>query len=196
MRWSRLRAGLLLVVAFALVGIGVQVWRSVAARTPRTLEALGVELLPEVAQHIRNFRRVKVKDGKTEWEITAEDARYFEKNNEVVVRKPELRMHADDGRQRARLTGSEGRLVLREREIESVTLTGSVVLWIDELQLTTDNATYDRTRDLVTAPGAVTINGDDIEVHAVGMEVDVTPQRIRLLDDVHTVLRSDAAASS
>lgn len=196
MRWSRLRAGLLLVVAFALVGIGVQVWRSIAARAPRSLEALGVELLPEVAQHIRNFRRVKVKDGRTEWEITAEDARYFEKSNEVVVRKPELTMNAEDGRQRARLTGSEGRLVLRDREVESVTITGAVVLWIDELQLTTDNATYDRTRDLVTAPGAVTIDGEDIKVHAVGMEVDVTPQRIRLLDDVHTVLQSDAASTS
>ena len=43
------------------------------------------ELLPQVAQHIRNFRRVKVKDGRTIWEITAADAQYFEHQREIVV---------------------------------------------------------------------------------------------------------------
>jgi len=34
-----------------------------------------------------------------------------------------------------------------------------------------------------------------MDVHAQGMRVDVTPQLIHLLDDVRTVLRSDAAPS-
>lgn len=197
MRRSRLRAGLLVVVAISLVGIGYQVWRNVAERAPRSLEELGVKLLPQVAQHIRNFRRVKVKGGRMEWEITASDGQYYEERNEVVVRDPEVNFYEQDGRRRGRLTGSEGRLVLHEegKEIDSVILTGSVVVWIDDLELRTDEATYDRASDRISAPGPVSIVGREIDVHGVGMEVDVAPQRIRLLDDVRTVLRNDAKVS-
>lgn len=197
MRRSRLRAGLLVVVAISLVGIGYQVWRNVAERAPRSLEELGVQLLPQVAQHIRNFRRVKVKGGRMEWEITASDGQYFEERNEVVVRDPEVSFYEEDGRRRGRLTGAEGRLVLHEqgKEIDSLVLTGDVVVWIDELELRTGEATYDRASDRISAPGAVSITGRELDVHGVGMEVDVEPQRIRLLDQVRTVLRSDAKAS-
>jgi LPS export ABC transporter protein LptC len=197
MRRSRLRAGLLVVVAISLVGIGYQVWRNVAERAPRSLAELGVQLLPQVAQHIRNFRRVKVKGGRMEWEITASDAQYYQARNEVVVRDPEVNFYEHDGRRRGRLTGSEGRLVLHEqgKEIDSLTLTGSVVVWIEDLELHTDEATYDRASDRITAPGPVSIVGKEIDVHGVGMEVDVAPQRIRLLDDVRTVLKNEAKGS-
>ena len=76
------------------------------------------------------------------------------------------------------------------------TLDGDVVLWLDDLELRTDEATYDRARDLITAPGAVDDHADATSTcRRTGMEVDVTPAALRLLDDVHTVLRSDAATS-
>lgn len=197
MRRSRLRAGLLLVVFAGLAGVGYQVWRNVGARAPQTLEKLGVELLPNVAQHMRNFHRVKVKDGQMEWEIEAADARYFDKDKAVVVRSPRLSLYTKAGVLQAWVTGEEGRLVLSpgEEELQSVVLTGSVILWLEDLELRTDVASYDRPRDLIIAPGAVDIKGRDMDVQAVGMEVDVTPQRLRLLDDVRTVLESDAARS-
>jgi len=196
MRRSRLRAGLLVVVVAGLAGVGYQVWRNVRARVPRTLEQLGVELLPEVAQHIRNFHRVKVSNGQMEWEIEAADARYFNKEQAVVVRSPKLSLYTKAGVLQAWVTGDEGRLVLAgQEELQSVVLTGSVVLWLEDIELRTDVASYDRPRDLITAPGAVNIKGRDMDVRAVGMEVDVTPQRLRLLDDVRTVLQSDAARS-
>jgi LPS export ABC transporter protein LptC len=184
------------VVVAGLAGVGYQVWRNVEARAPRTLEQLGVELLPEVAQHMRNFHRVKVKNGKMEWEIEAADARYFAKEQAVVVRSPKLSLYTKTGALQAWVTGDEGRLVLSgQEELESVVLTGSVILRLEDIELRTDVASYDRPRDLITAPGPVDIKGRDMDVQAVGMEVDVTPQRLRLLDDVHTVLQSDAARS-
>jgi LPS export ABC transporter protein LptC len=196
MRRSRLRAGLLVVVAVALGGIGYQVWRNVLERAPRSLEQLGMELLPEVAQHIRNFHRVKVKNGRMEWEITADDAQYFEKESAIVVRKPEMSLYTDAGVLQAWVASDEGRLVIAgQDELTSVILTGAVILWLDDMELRTDQATYDRAGDLITAPGAVKISGRDMDVNAQGMQVDVTPQRIHLLDDVHTVLRSDAERS-
>jgi LPS export ABC transporter protein LptC len=197
MRRSRLRAGLLVVVAIALAGIGYRVWRNVVERTPRSLAELGVELLPEVAQHIQNFHRVKVKNGRMVWDIKADDAQYYDKENAVVVRMPELSVYTSAGTLQAWLTSKTGRLVLEgeDKELTSVTLTGSVVVWLNDIELHADVATYDRERDLITAPGPVTIKGRDLDVQAQGMEVDVTPQRIRLLDAVHTVLRSHVEQS-
>jgi lipopolysaccharide export system protein LptC len=70
-----------------------------------------------------------------------------------------------------------------------------VILWLGDLELRTATATYDRSRDLITAPGAVTITGRTMDVNADGMEVDVTPQRIRLHENVHTLLKSHAEGS-
>lgn len=197
MRRSRLRAGLLVVVAMALTGIGYRVWRNVAERTPRSLGELGVELIPEVAQHMQNFHRIKVKNGHTEWEIKADDAQYYQKQNEIVVRVPEVTIYTEQGVQRAWLTGKEAHLGLVDdgREVGSMELRGDVILWLDDLELRTDTATYDRDRDLITAPGAVTITGRTMNVNADGMEVDVTPQRIRLLENVHTLLKPNAAGT-
>lgn len=196
MRRVRLRVGLLAAVAVALAGIAWQVWRSVAVHPERMLGVLGTELLPHVAQHIRNFRRVKVKDGRTEWEITATEAQYFEQQHEIVVNGPQLVLWLDDGRRKARLTGARGRLVLDDRELASVTLEGDVVLFLDDLELRTARAAYDRASDRIIAPDAVTITGRDLQVQARGLEVDVTPQLLRLTGDVRTVLQVDDAHRS
>ena len=94
MRRSRLRVALLAVVAAALGGIGLATWQNMHARRPRTPLDLGADFLPDVAQHIRNFRRVKVKDGKAVWEVKADDAQYFD-GGQILVRKPQVIFHLD-----------------------------------------------------------------------------------------------------
>src|SRR5437773_12361272 len=106
MRRTRLRAGLLVVVAAALAGIGYEVSRTVGAHRARTLADVGSDFLPTVAQHIRSFRRVKVEKGRTLWEITARDAQYFDKQNEIVVREPQMTVYLADGQRRPHVTGS------------------------------------------------------------------------------------------
>jgi LPS export ABC transporter protein LptC len=194
MRRRRLRTALLMVVVASLVGIGYLVSRSVARRADPLLE-LGADLLPQVAQRIQNFRRVKVEKGRTVWEITAEDAQYLAQSDEVVVREPRMRLYLKDGGRECQVTGSEGRLVLDGRELRGLTLRGSVHVLMDDLQLETDEATYDRERDLITSPARVVIRGRALEVHGLGMEISVGPQQVRLLDDVHTTVRSDAKTS-
>lgn len=195
MRRSRLRAALLVVVAAALAGIGVATWKSARARRGPSLKTFATDFLPEVAQHIRHFRRVKLKDGKTVWEVKAEDAQYFESDSQIVVRKPEVTFFQEDGNRRALLVGEEGRLTLEDKDLATVQLRGKVVLEIDDLEMRTDEATYDHGEDRISAPGVVTIHGRTLDVTGVGLEVDVTPRRVRLLNDVHTLLRSDATTS-
>lgn len=195
MRKSRLRVALLAVVAAALAGIGLATWQNVRARQPRTIADLGKDFLPDVGQHIQNFRRLKVKDGKMVWEVKADDAQYFEGDNQIVVQKPEVTFFMEEEGRRARLVGTEGRLTLEGKELTAVVLKGAVVLLIDDLEFRTEEAHYDQATDRIAAPGIVTIHGKTLDVRGLGLEVDVTPKRVRLLDDVHTVLRNDADAS-
>jgi LPS export ABC transporter protein LptC len=195
MRRKRLRAALLLVVTAALGGIGYLVSRTVAARRVDVLRELGADFLPQVAQRIQNFRRVKVEKGRTVWEITAQDAQYYEATNEIVVREPRLVLFLTDGEGECRVAGTEGRLTLDGRELRALTLRGRVDVRIDDMQLETAEATYDRASDLITSADLVTIRGRSLEVHGRGMEISVGPQQVRLLDDVHTTVRADAASS-
>ena len=192
MRKRRLRRVLLAGVLTALGGIAYLVSSIMYAGLDPV--RLGAELLPQVAQRIQNFRRVKVKDGRTVWEITADDAQYFEDENQIIVHEPRLTFFLKDDRP-CRVTGSEGKLSLDGRDIESVTLGGGVSVELDELVLETDEATYDRERDLITSPGAVTVRSRSLEVRGKGMEISVGPQQLRLLGEVHTTVRSDAATS-
>src|SRR5262245_11969016 len=125
MRRTRLPTALVVVVAVGLAGIGYLVSRSVHARSSKVLRDLGDEILPQVAQRIQNFRRVKVKNGRTVWEITATDARYMEQSDEIVVREPRMRLFLDDGKREAHVEGQEGRLHVDGREVHSITLHGA-----------------------------------------------------------------------
>lgn len=194
MRRTRLRAALLLIVAAAIAGIGWQVSRGVWSQKARTLQDLGRDFLPKVAQHIRNFRRVKVEHGRTVWEITAQDAQYFEKHDQVVVHEPRVTFFMKDGR-RATVAGTEGRLTLKEHELSAFSLTGAVKVDLNGLELTTEQAVYDREHDLITAPGAIVLRGATMDVYGTGLEIRVTPQQFRVLSDVRTVLRGNAKAS-
>jgi LPS export ABC transporter protein LptC len=144
---------------------------------------------------MKEFRRVKTRQGKPVWEVKAADAQYFDDEGTIVVRAPEVVFFFDDGKRRATLSGAEGRLKLAGQELETVNVHGDVHVTLDDLVFRAAEASYDRERDLISAPGAVTITGNAIDVQAQGMEVLVTPQQLRLLAQVQTVLRLDVPAS-
>ena len=195
MRRTRLRTTLLLVVLAAVGGIGVLVSRSIKARRTNGRSELGQDFLPQVAQRIQNFRRIKVKQGHTVWQLTAKDAQFYEKRNKIIVREPEITFYIEGGNRKTLISGREGHLTVDGRELRSVTLIGSVSVRLDDLTLETEEATYDHARDLITSAGPVAVRGRQLDLRGVGMEVQVGPQHVRFLRDVHTIVHSDAAAS-
>src|SRR5262249_20565610 len=121
--------------------------------------------------------------------------RYFENSHEVVVQQPRMTFFLDDGKRQAHVQGTEGHLMLDGQEVQTLTLKGNVVVTLDDLRLDTDEATYVKARDLITSPAEVVMHGPTLDVQGRGMEVEVGPQHVRLLDDVHTVIRNNAARS-
>ena len=195
MRRTRLRTTLLLVVLAAVGGISILVSRSIKSRRTNPRSELGQDFLPQAAQRIQNFRRIKLKRGKSVWQMTAKDAQFYEKRNEIVVREPKITFFLEGGNRQTRVAGREGHLTVDGRELRSVTLIGHVSVQFDDLTMETEEATYDHARDLITAPGPVTVRGRQLDLRGHGMEVEVGPQHVRLLRDVHTIVRSDAARS-
>src|SRR5260370_18745688 len=129
------------------------------------------------------------------WEIPARDAQFFEQENEIVVLEPRVTFFMKEEGRKAHLKGAEGRITLDGHEMKAVTLRGGVAVDLDDMELQTAEATYDRAKDLITSPGEVTIRGRTLDVRGPGLEIQGVPQHVRLRNEVHTTVHRNAQAS-
>ena len=73
-RVRRLFIALVVLSVLGLLG-GVAATRLTRARLERELARQAADLLPDVAQRIQNFHRMKVDKGRKVWEVAASEAR-------------------------------------------------------------------------------------------------------------------------
>lgn len=170
-------------VTLLLASVALLVGRSLWQQRQRDLMQHAVELLPGVSQHIQDFRRVKVQEGRKVWEVAATDAQYFDEDKTVVVRGAVLQWFLKDGRT-VGLKGDEGRIILDGRDIKRIELTGAIEVALADYQVRTERAIYDHERGMISAPGSVAISGRALELRGDGLDVDVNAQRLTLLHDV------------
>lgn len=189
---ARLRIALFLALVVLLGGMGFLVRRALLTNTEFELAQKALELVPDAAQRIQNFHRVQVRDGRKEWEIAADEARYFADEKRVVVRRPMVRLYLEDGRS-VGVTGAEGVVALDGAELRSVDVTGGIEVTLADYTVRTESAHYDRERDLITAAGGVEISGGDVDARGTGMQVEVGQQKFRLLQDVQMVIKPQGA---
>ena len=185
----RLRWAVLAVVILLLGGVTALVVRTVRQR-PEVLIRQGLEALPGVTQHIQNFRRVKVQNGRTVWEVAAEEGSFFEAENTVVVRDAVVEWHMEDGRT-VGLRGQEGRIVLDGGEVKAVELRGDIRVDLADYVVRTDEARYDHALERIDAPGRIEIRGAALDLDGEGMQVDVAAQRLTILRHVSMHLRPE-----
>jgi LPS export ABC transporter protein LptC len=175
-------------VVVLLGGVAFLIGRSLWQQHQRDLAQKGLEFLPGVSQHIRDFHRVKVQDGRKVWEVSARDAQYFQEANLIVVRAAVMALYLRDGR-KIGLKGDEARIVLDGREVKRVELNGSIEVTASDYLVRTDRAVYDHTRDVISTPGAVEISGRALQVRGDRMEVQVDTERVRLFRNVSMQLQ-------
>ena len=183
-----LRLALALAFLVAVGSVGALVARSMWKQHRAELLQTALEVLPGVSQHIQDFRRVKMKDGRKVWEVAAADAQYFDESNTVVVRGAVLSWYLEDGR-RIGLEGDQGRIVLDHGDVSRVELDGGIEVYLADYKVHADSAVYDRTTDLITAPGEVEITGDALELRGKKMQVHVKNQKLSLEQDVSMVMQ-------
>lgn len=186
-RVRQLVVALVVLSVLGLVG-GVAATRMTRTRLEQELARQAVDLLPDVAQRIQNFHRMKVDKGRKVWEVAAREARYHADENMVVVTEPSVAFFFEDGRSVA-LTGREGRVRLDGHELDHVDLEGEIQIQFGDYSMRTDSARYDREGDIIVAPGHVSITGRELDLQGEQLELDLSTQRMRLHDNVRVVVR-------
>jgi LPS export ABC transporter protein LptC len=184
---NRLR---LLVVVLLVGALGAGGWllaRDFEARRRADIKRATVELLPNVAQRIQNFHRVKVEDGRKVWEVSAREAQYLETEEVVVVVEPVVAVFLKDGRT-VSLKGKDGKVFLKDRELQAVDLEGDIDAQFGDYALRTDRARYEADRDVILAPGTVRITGEGFDLNGERMEVLVAEQHLTLTQRVSMTL--------
>ncbi len=187
MRW-RLRIALMLVAAAMLAGMATLVVRAMRPRRMSDLAALAADYVPHVAQRIQNFHRVAVRDGRKVWEVAARDARYFERERKVVVRRPMLKFYLAGGGEIS-VEAEEGTVWVEGRELRAADVRGSIELTLDGYRVKTNSARYDRATGRITAPEAVVVEGEELTARGAAVEIDIADRRLRLLRKVEMELR-------
>jgi LPS export ABC transporter protein LptC len=178
-----IRFGILLTVLLLLCGVGFLVGRSLWQQHSREITQGGLEFLPGVSQHIRDFHRVKLQDGRKVWEISAQDAQYFQEDNLVVVRDAMMELHLRDGRAIG-LKGDEARIELAGREISRVELNGAIQVTGSGYVVHTNHAIYDQERRLISVPEPVDISGRALHLRGDSMEVEIDTEIVTLVRNV------------
>jgi LPS export ABC transporter protein LptC len=174
-----LRLTVIALVVLLLFGIGGLVGRSLWQQHGTDVARAGLEFLPGVSQHIQDFHRVKVRDGRTVWEVAAEDAQYKEEEQTVTVRGALLRLFLKDGRTLG-LKGASGQLLLNGRELTCVDLNGAIEVTFADYVMRTEHATYDHQQKVISTSGAVAISGRALQVRGDRMEINLDTERLTL----------------
>jgi LPS export ABC transporter protein LptC len=187
---KHLRLMVIALVVLLLSGIGGLVVRSLWQQHKRDAVRVGLDFLPGVSQHIQDFHRVKVQDGRKVWEVAADDAQYKEEDETVVVRGAALQLFLKDGRTLG-LKGADGQILLAGREVVRVELAGAIQVSFADYLMHTERATYDHQQRMISAPGAVDISGRALQVRGDSMKVDVDAERLTLQHNVSMQIQPD-----
>lgn len=180
---KHLRVSVAVAIAVLLAGVGFLVGRSLWQQRAEDLARGDLEFLPGVSQHMTDFHRVKVQDGRKVWEISAQDAQYFDEDKTVVVRQATMQLYLKDGRM-VGLKGTEARVLLEGRDVARVEMSGDIQVSLADYVVHTQRATYDHAQQRIFAPGTVEISGHALQLDGDGMEADVQNQHVRLLHHV------------
>jgi LPS export ABC transporter protein LptC len=150
-----------------------------------------LDVLPQVAQRIRDFHRTRVVNGRKVWEVSAREAQYHEEEHMAVVSAPSVSFFTEDGREVA-LHGDEGRVYLSGKDLERLDLQGGVEVKFGTYSLRTDLVSYERASNAIVVPGEVQISGDEFDVRGDKLNIQLSEQQVRVVGNVQTTLRPGA----
>jgi LPS export ABC transporter protein LptC len=151
----------------------------------------GTVAAPETSQRfvLDKFHRSETKDGKKLWEVTASRGEYQPTNNSAVLRNAVLEM-AQGKSGSVEIRSDDATLFLKGTGLDRAELQGNVVLIQNKkTTLTSDQAVYDRTKNTITIPGSVRIDGPLLEILGTGLTGDLEKQQFTLASQVVTTIK-------
>lgn len=191
MERTQIRRVLIVGVMLALVGLGFTLGRSIVGQR-QTEAPPPTDLEPDVTQRIKEFRRVKVKDGRKEWELTAQQAEFFTEQGEVAITGPKLAFYGGEGRD-VEVKGREGRVFLQDGDVQRIELSGGIDVTVGGYFVQTDSATYFQNINSIAAPGEVRLTSSDIALTGQAMLLELGSRKVLFRNGVTTKFERTAS---
>ena len=177
-RKKRIAAAVLLLILVAVIG---GLWGI------RETSRGGLKILLEKTDlDVKDVRFTEVGESGEKWEIRAERARYFRKENKALFDRADIRLVLKDGKV-FRVRGDRGSMDTSSRDME---LTGNVTVESDGGdRFSTDRLQYSHEKGIVSADGAVVLENARMRIDAVGMKLSLVKKEVSLLARVKAEVR-------
>lgn len=144
-------------------------------------------LVPGSLLHAHNFHWVQMKAGQPQWTLTARDASYSANRTSIVLTKAELTMKSNDGKQ-VLVEAPHAALTLKGNHVTRAELSGGTEVHYGKFLLATNQVVFLPAKDMMEAPGFVTIKGEGVKITGVGLTGHPKARQFELLKQVRTRL--------
>lgn len=172
--WRYLLGGILVL---ALFGLGITIVRSGGGANALAPSFLATQVLPELLQRIRNFHRVITREGKKVLEVSAREASYFKNDKAIEILEPKVVFY-EGGERAGEVSAEKGRLYLDGTEVLKVEVEGSVIFEVGRLRISTESLVYDRSTNLINAPGEARVEAAEITLTGADMTVNMLERSV------------------
>ena len=183
------RIFLLLAIFASLGAVGYKVtatiWANKLRETIRNNPIDLLDQLPESALRMKDFRRAKVENGRTVWELLGDEASYDKEQREAVVQKPRFLYYDKEG-EIAEASAEIAHVFLNDKELEKMQLEGGIELSYNGYILKSQEAIYLPAQEQIVMPQRTTLIGEGLELQGSSMEVDLGDRKVRLVRNVKT----------
>ena len=196
MQRTQIRKLLIVAVMLALAGLGFVLGRTMINQQQATVQNPTVtDLEPDVSQRIKEFRRVKLKDGRKQWELTAEEAEVLTDQNAVAIVGPKLAFYGGEGRQ-VEVKGAAGRVTLSDGNVQQIELSGGIDVTVGDYFVQTEKAIFFENINSIAAPGEVRLTSSEIALTGQAMLLELANRKVLFRNGVTTTFKGsrDAAA--
>lgn len=193
MRRQRVRVALIGLVLLVLAGIGFLVGRTLVQQRQAAGQPEGEVIEEDVAQRLRRFRRMKVEEGRTVWDLRAERADFLD-DGRVRIDAPSLSFFAEDGRE-VRLAGVHGEVLLEAGDVQRIDLDGGIEVSVAGYRLRAPVASWVGTSNVVIAREGADLSGEGISIEGEVMSVELDQRRVYFTGSVRTVVERTGARS-
>jgi LPS export ABC transporter protein LptC len=187
---------LLVAIVVSLGAVGYKVTAEIWANKLHDIRENPIKLLdelPDSALNIKDFRRAKVENGRTVWELLGEEASYDKDQRQAVIHKPRF-LYYDKNGEVAEASADIAHVYLNEKELEKMQLEGGIEISYSGYLLNSQEATYLPAKEQIMMPQRTTLTGEGLELQGATMEVDLGESKVRLLRDVKTKLEPEKLA--
>jgi LPS export ABC transporter protein LptC len=192
---TQVRRLLIVGVLLALAGLGFVLGRTMVSQQQVLLaKSDESELQPDVSQRMKEFRRVKVKDGHKEWELTAHEAEFFTDKGEVAITAPKLAFFGGEGRN-VEVNGREGRIFLTDGNVQRIELSGGIDVTVGDYFVQTEKAIYFENINAIAAPGEVRLKSSEMALAGQAMMLQLGDQRVVFTNGVQTTFKQGRATA-